>query len=110
MNFDTYQKACARTKNTKLSPELFLATIGLGLGGESGEIEDTIKKVIGHGHPMEPHKMLVELGDIMWYVAMIAEHYGLSLVAIADYNVNVKLKKRYPNGFTEERSLNREEG
>ncbi len=108
MNFDTYQKACLRTANTDLSPDLFLATLGLGIGGEGGEIEDTIKKVVGHDHQMGYHKMREELGDLLWYIAAIANVYGIPLADIAERNI-VKLRHRYPNGFSSERSINRDD-
>ncbi len=109
MTFDEYQVACARTANTNLSPDLFLATLGLGIGGEGGEIEDTIKKVIGHGHPRDRKEMCYELGDLMWYIAMVAKTYDLSLYDVAGRNIE-KLRERYPEGFSSERSLNRQEG
>jgi len=85
-----------------------LAVLGLGIAGEAGEIADVIKKVVGHGHPKERKKMCDELGDLMWYIAMIAAEYQLSLYDIAGRNVE-KLQKRYPSGFSTERSINREE-
>lgn len=47
-----------------------------------------------------------ELGDVMWYVAMICESFGWSLDEIMQMNVD-KLKKRYPEGFDTERANNR---
>lgn len=47
-------------------------------------------------------------GDVLWYVAEIASGLGVELGAIAQGNVE-KLRKRYPEGFDAERSLNREE-
>jgi NTP pyrophosphatase (non-canonical NTP hydrolase) len=107
LSFDQYQEACSWTKNTKLSPDLFLATLGLGIVGEGGEIADRIKKVVGHGHAKDRKKMTEELGDLLWYVAMIATQYDIHLYDIAGRNVE-KLRERYPRGFSSERSINRQ--
>lgn len=106
--FDEYQEACSRTANTKLGRELFLASLGLGIGGEGGEIEDMIKKHVAHGHPIELLKLEEELGDLLWYVSMLAQAFGLPLSLVASRNVKEKLKERYPEGFSTERSINRE--
>jgi NTP pyrophosphatase (non-canonical NTP hydrolase) len=78
----------------------------LGLAGEAGEVADIIKKELGHGHPEDPAKIAIELGDVMWYIAVLADEYGLSLSDIATMNIT-KLKARYPEGFSTEASLNR---
>lgn len=80
--------------------------LALGLAGESGEFIDLIKKELGHGHPADVAKVAIELGDILWYVANMADAYGLSLSDIATMNV-IKLKARYPEGFSTEASINR---
>ena len=49
-----------------------------------------------------------ELGDALWFLAEIATAMGVTLDEIAAMNIS-KLMKRYPDGFSEERSVNREE-
>lgn len=85
-----------------------LAILGLGIAGEAGEVADTIKKELGHGHgrDLTREKVARELGDVMWYVAVLANEYGYSLSEIAGMNID-KLKARYPEGFSAERSINR---
>lgn len=80
--------------------------LALGLAGEAGEVIDIIKKEVGHGHPQDPAKIAIELGDLMWYIANLADAYGLSLSDVATMNIN-KLKARYPDGFSTEASINR---
>ena len=80
----------------------------LGLAGEVGELNDMIKKAIYHGHDLNTSDLFKELGDIMWYVAMMADAFGVSMDLICEININ-KLKKRYPEGFSEQASINRSE-
>ena len=106
LNFDRYQELAARTSNPGLEMLLRRAVAGLGVAAEGGEVADIIKKEVGHGHPEDVEKIGKELGDVLWYVAEIATLYGLSMEQIAYENIR-KLKARYPEGFSEERSINR---
>jgi NTP pyrophosphatase (non-canonical NTP hydrolase) len=77
-----------------------------GLTGEAGEVSDYLKKVLGHGKPLEVATVKKELGDVLWYVAALAQSFGLSLSEIATANVE-KLRARYPDGFTVQASAAR---
>lgn len=83
-----------------------LPILALGVAGEAGEIADIVKKELGHGHPREADKMAKEIGDVLWYLAVLADEYGYSLAQIATMNI-IKLKARYPSGFSTEASINR---
>ncbi len=107
MNGNDYQGKALRTASHKAEADLILNG-ALGLAGESGEVADHIKKARFQGHPLDKKMLADELGDIMWYVAIMAEGIGYPLDEIMEMNVE-KLKKRYPNGFETERSLNRDE-
>lgn len=109
MNFNEYQDLASRTMNLSLDPMLALATSGLGIAGESGEVADHIKKHVGHGHDLDHLKVIKELGDVLWYVAVLARQMDISMDDIARLNIT-KLKARYPEGFTEEASKNRKPG
>ncbi len=80
----------------------------LGVAGEAGEVADLVKKEYFHDHPRNPLKVLEELGDTLFYIAMTAYYYGFTLEEVALEN-NRKLAARYPNGFESERSINRNE-
>lgn len=84
------------------------ATFGLGIAGEAGEVVDMVKKHLGHGHPMDREKLVKELGDVMWYVAALAAVFEITLDEVGRANIE-KLKKRYPEGFSEAASQNRSE-
>ncbi len=105
--FDQYQQATARTDNHTNDKEAIL-NFALGIAGEAGEIVDIVKKLIFHNHPADKEKMRDELGDQLWYVTRMASRYGLTLEEVAKANID-KLKKRYPDGFSQEKSINREE-
>lgn len=103
MNFNEYQKLALRTANKDKDLVLNAA---LGLTGESGEVADIIKKYLFQGHELDKEKIIDELGDILWYIAIMAEGLGVKMEVIPTYNID-KLKKRYPNGFEVKRSINR---
>lgn len=106
MDLNEYQNKATRTANTDLPREMQIATFALGLAGESGEVADLLKKHLGHGHPLDREKLVKELGDVLWYVAALADVYGIELGAVAETNL-AKLRARYPDGFSSERSRNR---
>lgn len=113
MDSDVYQSAALRTYPTigNYSHQDNLTLSALGLTGESGEFADIVKKHRYHRHPFTDEmqqKLFLELGDILWYVAVAAETLGVKLSAVMQANVD-KLRARYPQGFSPEASLNRTE-
>lgn len=109
MTGNEYQKLAMRTSNKELSPDYHLINGALGLAGESGEVADLVKKNWMQGHVLDLDHIAKELGDILWYVAETATAIGYDLDIIMHMNIE-KLKERYPDGFSYERSANREEG
>lgn len=109
MTGNEYQKLAMRTSNKELSPDYHLINGALGLAGESGEVADLVKKNWMQGHVLDLDHIAKELGDILWYVAETATAIGYDLDTIMHMNIE-KLKERYPDGFSSERSQHREEG
>lgn len=108
MQFNDYQQKCERTANRETSdPFKFLTEKALGIVGEAGEIGDYLKKVLCHGHEMNIDKLTDEAGDLLWYLSTVLTTYGITLEEVAIHNI-AKLKARYPDGFSEEKSINRE--
>lgn len=107
MEFNEYQKKALVTAAVKDSDGLILNGV-MGLSGESGECIDMVKKHLFQGHDLDKEKMMDELGDVLWYIAITAEGLGYQLNEIAAHNVE-KLRKRYPQGFDADRSINRDE-
>jgi NTP pyrophosphatase (non-canonical NTP hydrolase) len=106
MRMDEYQQLALRTAGHREDRQQVLTYTALGLTGESGEVAEMIKKAFYHGHALEREKLSKELGDVLWYLAVMASGLGLSLDRIASENID-KLRARYPDGFSEERSRNR---
>lgn len=105
LDFREYQLRANRTAGPLLGDER-LKRAALGLCGESGEFADRVKKVVYHGHPMDVRLLVLELGDIQWYLADGASALEVSLEDVALRNLQ-KLQERYPNGFSSERSIAR---
>lgn len=98
MTLNDYQKkalATAIDEGSELEQRV------LGLVGESGEIADKIKKWYrddkADKSKLPKESIAAELGDILWYIATLADYLGYSLEEIADYNVK-KLKDRHSRG------------
>lgn len=116
-SFDRYQAEARATSSHKGHVYNDLRTTGardrlamaaLGLSGEAGETTDYIKKVLFHGHELSRSLVIKELGDVLWYIAEMASALDVKMNVIANKNI-AKLRKRYPDGFSAEASINRRE-
>ena len=97
MKFEHYTKfdlAGISLENDTERERLMLA--GMGLGGEAGETCDHAKKVAFHGKDMDRDKLVAEMGDVLWYFALLASLYDISLDEVMATNV-FKLCDRYPH-------------
>ena len=108
MTLNEYQELALRTSRNDLNNDQHLMNGCLGLAGEAGECCDLLKKHQFQDGREIKEKMIDELGDVLWYVSEAATALGIWLDQIAEHNME-KLKKRYPEGFSAERSLHREE-
>jgi NTP pyrophosphatase (non-canonical NTP hydrolase) len=108
MTINEYQKLALTTLNPELSQKDVLINGVMGLCGEAGEAIDIVKKHLHQGHALDREKLIKELGDIAWYLAETAAALDISLEEVLARNIE-KLRSRYPEGFSTERSVNREE-
>ena len=106
MTVNEYQALAMTTLNPELSKKEVLINSVMGLCGESGEAIDIVKKWLAQGHDLDREKLARELGDIAWYLAETAWALEIPLEEILQANIE-KLRKRYPEGFDRERSVNR---
>ena len=93
MNFNEYQKLA---RSTAVYPEEHKVVYpALGLCGEAGEVADKIKKTVRGDTPLDEvtGNIAMELGDVLWYLAILADDLGLPLEDIAHWNVD-KLQRR----------------
>ena len=77
-----------------------LLTSGVGINAEGGEFLEIIKKMVFQGKPWNEDNrehLIIELGDIMWYVAQACMALEVSFDDVIATNVK-KLEKRYPEG------------
>jgi NTP pyrophosphatase (non-canonical NTP hydrolase) len=100
MELNAYQ-AAAKTTAVYTSADQQLVCTVLGLNGEAGEVAEKIKKVIrdknsviGDTDRLEIQK---ELGDVLWYLAVLADTLGLELESVAQMNLE-KLRSRLRRG------------
>lgn len=77
-----------------------LLTAGVGINAEGGEFLEIIKKMVFQGKPWNQDNkdhLIIELGDLMWYVAQACMALEVSFDEVIAKNVQ-KLAKRYPEG------------
>ena len=108
MTINEYQRLAMTTLNPALDKKDVLINGVMGLCGESGEVIDVVKKWLAQGHELNREKILAELGDVAWYLAGVAYALDTPLEEVLEGNIN-KLKKRYPEGFDTDKSINRKD-
>lgn len=109
LDYET-QALSYRSDQLKIEPSnALMALTTLGLVGEAGEVAEIFKKAVLQGHTLDPAAAALELGDILWYIAVLANQLGITLDQVMRMNLK-KLERRYSGGFSLEKSLNRENG
>jgi NTP pyrophosphatase (non-canonical NTP hydrolase) len=101
VTFDEYQKQAITTNLTKQDQLQELMQQVLGLGDESGEVLAIFKKWIRDNgadiNLLDKQNVAKELGDILWYIAVVAHDLGISFDDIATANIE-KLRSRKERG------------
>ena len=110
MDADRYQELAMRTAGDLAATPFrdALVVSALGLSGESGEVADMVKKHVAQGHPLDRERLIIEAGDVAWYLARLCTALDISLGEVLQRNID-KLIARYPDGFSPEASINRKE-
>jgi len=98
-NLKEYQELCKKTSQKFDDKEKEILTWGLGITGEAGDVASCIKKTFSHKND-QTAGIRENLGDTMWYMAMICNYFGWDFDEVLGENI-AKLAKRYPEGFTE---------
>lgn len=115
LSSDQYVALAHRTENiaydlitTRLSTQRIRLLHGaMGLCTEAGEIQDLLKRTFFYGKTFDPINLREELGDMLWYVALICNAMDWSLEQIMQQNL-AKLQARYPEQFTDHHAVNRD--
>lgn len=108
MTGNIYQKLAMRTCNINNNNEEKIKHGVLGLCSEAGEVSGLFQKVY-QGHALDVEHLKKELGDCLWMIAEICDGYGFTMDEVMQMNID-KLKARYPEGFSADKSLHRKEG
>lgn len=109
LTLNEYQRLAARTINkARLTRIGWMEHALHGLSAEVGELHGLYQKEM-QGHSLDEEHLMKECGDILWMLAEFCTGMGWDLDQVARVNI-LKLMDRYPDGFTEERSLHRKEG
>lgn len=99
--FEEYQEYAKGFRSYPSIGDCTLTYPILGLAGEAGEVSNKYKKVFRDNGGLLNNEqkigLALELGDVLWYLAMIAEEMGMSLGSIARMNID-KLVKRKESG------------
>ena len=106
MTLEEYEQLAARTLNPTLTRDQRLIDAAAGLMEEAGEVLGLVRKHLFMGHQLDTARVSIELGDALWCLTTVAATLGVSLEDVASANI-AKLRKRYPNGYSNERSIER---
>lgn len=112
MDSNTYQHQAARTETdyvacllrlTDLPEEERMKIFRLnhaltGLTGEVGELASQWQKFMYYQRNLDETNMVEEVGDVLWYVALLLNTLGISIYDVMEANI-AKLRKRFPDKF-----------
>jgi NTP pyrophosphatase (non-canonical NTP hydrolase) len=98
MNFDEYQAASLRTLNPALDERDRLLDACAGLAEEAAELLGLVRKRVFQQREVSENRLVEELGDALWCLAVTAHTLGIPLSRVAVFNLD-KLRHRFPDGF-----------
>jgi NTP pyrophosphatase (non-canonical NTP hydrolase) len=98
MTFEEYQEQALHTRLSTGDDFKDLLHWVLGINGEAGEVAEKVKKIIrdkdGQISNEDKQELAKELGDVLWYLAVLAQHLGVSLDVIAEQNLEKLLSRK----------------
>ena len=102
-----YIKNALRTESTKSKGRKKRIQHALmGLTTETGEFTDNFKKHIFYSQKLDEVNMIEEIGDLMWYLAILCDELGISFEEVWDKNIR-KLKARFPDKYSHKKVAKR---
>jgi len=108
MKSKEYFKHVKRTESPHFNPiNMRLLHGAIGVATEAGELVDIVKKVTFYKRKLAVPDIIEEVGDILWYLALVCDEAGVTFEEIMERNV-AKLQKRYPERFSTKAERNRD--
>lgn len=102
---DTFVEDCCRTesivKDDACSGLMRLIHASFGMNTEQAEFQDALKKSIFYNKPLDLINLKEELGDMLWYTAIACNELKIDLEDVMATVIR-KLKKRYPEKYTDD--------
>jgi len=80
----------------------------IGVCTEAGELQDMVKKALIYNKPFDRVNVLEECGDVLWYLALCLDACGFTMQEAMERNI-AKLRTRYPDKFSSDKAINRDE-
>lgn len=108
MDMNQYQRLASRTMGKGWEHNDYIKHALFGLASEVGEIHGIYQKKY-QGHLIDKQHVEKEIGDVLWFIAELCTALNVHLSDVAEMNID-KLLKRYPEGFSAEKSLHRVDG
>ncbi len=97
MTLDDYQTEALVTAQWSGDDLKDLSHWVLGISGEAGEVAEKVKKIIrdfdGEVSEETKKELIKEMGDVLWYLAVLAKHLGYNFDEVGQVNI-AKLRDR----------------
>jgi NTP pyrophosphatase (non-canonical NTP hydrolase) len=91
MTFNEYQKKALETAIFNKDPLMDKTIWAMGISGEAGEVLEKWKKIVAYKDGVITHEEILEikkeLGDVLWYIALLSHSLGIDLDDVVDSNV-----------------------
>ncbi len=115
MHPSEYQKLASRTEGDYAERQkriseiitLRLTHATMGVITEAGELTDAVKKWIFYGKSFDPVNVKEEVGDVLWYLALVCNAMNVTLDDCMEANI-AKLRKRFPDKYTDDHANHRD--
>jgi NTP pyrophosphatase (non-canonical NTP hydrolase) len=102
MDLDAFQKSAKRTLNPSLDDRDRLLDAAAGLSEEAAEVLGLVRKRVFQNREIPREKLVEELGDALWCLAITADALDIPLNEVGSANLE-KLAQRHPEGYTQPR-------
>ena len=110
MEFNEYQKKALTTKVVNPDPAMDKTILAMGIAGEAGEVIEKWKKIVVYKDAKitrsDLEELKKELGDVVWYIAVLADSLGLTFEEVMQHNIR-KLADRNKRGVIKGKGDNR---